>query len=434
MRPTKPTSSPPGAGLARDAEELPVVAAQPDRRLAVAVQAQDDVLVDLADEDHLGHLDGLGVGHAQAADELDRQPQALHVGGDLRAAAVDDDRVQPDVLEQHDVARELLAQRRVLHRRAAVLDDDRLAVELPDVGERLEQRADGVLRRLPHVVYSALIVTYSWLRSEKKTSVSWPSPGRSTTYSTSSRATACASASRVEADARRRARRPARPRSRRRRPAARCRAAPCPTACTIRPQLGSPPCSAVLTSGELATARATRSTPSACAAAHDDAADAPGALAVAHDVQRELAQQRVERLAEAQLVLGLGLDGDAAGARAHEDRGVVGRQLAVDRDAVERALDAHAEQQVGGLGRQRGVGLHEAQHRREGRRDHARALGLRAQAHGPARQVDLERRALLERVGGHDRRGEVGVAVGAQLAARAREPADHGVARRAGRR
>ncbi len=44
------------------------------------------------------------------------------------------------------------------------------------------------------------------------------------------------------------------------------------------------------------------------AAAHDDAADPAGALAVAHDVQRELAQQRVERLAEAQLVLGLGLD------------------------------------------------------------------------------------------------------------------------------
>ena len=53
----------------------------------------------------------LGVGDAQAADELDGQAEALHVGGDLRAAAVDDDRVHADVLEQHDVARELLAQR-----------------------------------------------------------------------------------------------------------------------------------------------------------------------------------------------------------------------------------------------------------------------------------------------------------------------------------
>src|SRR3712207_8230305 len=37
------------------------------RSLPVAVQAQDDVLVDLADEDHLDHLDGLLVGHAQPA-------------------------------------------------------------------------------------------------------------------------------------------------------------------------------------------------------------------------------------------------------------------------------------------------------------------------------------------------------------------------------
>ena len=159
-------------GLARDAEQQAVVAAQPDRGLAVAVQAQDDVLVDLADEDHLGHLDGVGVADAQAADELHRQPEALHVGRDLRAAAVDDDRVDPDVLEQHDVARELLAQRRVLHRRAAVLDDDGAAVELADVGQRLEQRADVAHLGPPHVVYSALIVTYSCPRSEKKTSVS----------------------------------------------------------------------------------------------------------------------------------------------------------------------------------------------------------------------------------------------------------------------
>ena len=85
-----------------------------------------------------------------------------------------------------------------------------------------------------------------------------------------------------------------------------------------------------------------------------------------------MAQQRVERLAEAQLVLGLGRDAHAARARALQDRGVVRRELAVDGDAVERALDADAEQQVGGLGLERGVGLHEAEHRREGRLDHAR--------------------------------------------------------------
>jgi hypothetical protein len=108
----------------------------------VAVEAQDDVLVDLADEDHLRDLDGLGVADAQAADEVDRQAEPLHVRGDLRAAAVDDDGIDPDVLEDHDVARELLAQRGVLHRRPAVLDHHGLAVELADVWQRLEERSD----------------------------------------------------------------------------------------------------------------------------------------------------------------------------------------------------------------------------------------------------------------------------------------------------
>ena len=126
-------SWPLGAGWRLGAEQQPVVAAQPDRRLAVAVDQQHDVLVDLADEHHLRDLDGLRVGHAQAVDELHRQVEPLHVAGDLRAAAVDDHRVHADVLEQHDVARELLLQRGVDHRRAAVLDHDGLAVELADV-------------------------------------------------------------------------------------------------------------------------------------------------------------------------------------------------------------------------------------------------------------------------------------------------------------
>src|SRR3954447_4770982 len=80
-------------------------------------------------------------------------------------------------------------------------------------------------------------------------------------------------------------------------------------------------------------------------AAHDDAADALGALTVAHDHQREAAQDGVEGLAEADLVVGLGLDAHAAGAAALQDRRVVGRELPVDADALERALDADAEQQ-----------------------------------------------------------------------------------------
>ena len=153
----------------------------------------------------------------------------------------------------------------------------------------------------------------------------------------------------------------------------------------MRPQFGSPPCSAALTSGELATARATRSTVASSPPVHVHAADPLRALAVAHDLQREPAQRVVERLPQAQLVLGLRRDDHAARARGHQHRRVVGGELPVDGDAVERALDAHAEQQVGGLGLERRVGLHEAEHGREARLDHPRALGLGADPHGAGR-------------------------------------------------
>ena len=149
--PTKPMSVSPAASCLPTVNRQAVVAAQPDRRLAVAVDAQHDVLVLLADQDHLGHLDGGLVRHAQAVDELDLHPEPLHVAGDVRPAAVHHDRVDPDVLEQHHVAGELLLELRVGHRRAAVLDHHRLAVELADVRQRLEQGGD-----VPHDVYSAL--------------------------------------------------------------------------------------------------------------------------------------------------------------------------------------------------------------------------------------------------------------------------------------
>ena len=79
----------------------------------MTVDQQHDVLVDLADQHHLRDLHGLLVRHPQAVDELDREAQPLHVAGDLGAAAVDDHGVHADVLEQGDVARELLLELRV---------------------------------------------------------------------------------------------------------------------------------------------------------------------------------------------------------------------------------------------------------------------------------------------------------------------------------
>ena len=98
----------------------------------------------------------------------------------------------------------------------------------------------------------------------------------------------------------------------------------------MRPQFGSPPLSAAFTSGEFATAARRALDRDAVAAAHDHPADPGGALAVAHDLERELAQERVERLAEVQLVARLGRDRHAARAAGHQERRVVRRELAVD--------------------------------------------------------------------------------------------------------
>ena len=79
---------------------------------------------------------------------------------------MDDHRVEADVLEQHDIGGERLAQLLLAHRSAAVLDHDGAAVELPDVGKRLEEDLDptpcGLLSAvccLGQVVYSEFSFT-----------------------------------------------------------------------------------------------------------------------------------------------------------------------------------------------------------------------------------------------------------------------------------
>ena len=117
-----------------------------------------------------------------------------------------------------------------------------------------------------------------------------------------------------------------------------------------RPQFGSPPCSGRLHERRAATARAAATTPRgrrgrprarpASRPRRRAPSAAPGAAAGSR------------ALAEAHLVLGLGR---LIISRRRSPSGSRCRcgELAVDGDAVEGAFDADAEQQVGGLGRQR---------------------------------------------------------------------------------
>ena len=165
---------------------------------------------------------------------------------------------------------------------------------------------------------------------------------------------------------------------------------------------------------------------SAPTAAHDHAGDPRGALAVGHHHDRRAgaAARRAPRRSAAR-PRSRGRPATPLAPEAISTAVSLVESSPVDRAAVERALDAHAEQQLGGVGLERRVGLHEAQHRGEVRRDHARALALGGEAHRPGGQPDLEVGALLERVGRLDRLLEVGVALAAQLPARGEDALQH---------
>src|SRR5690606_38885617 len=95
-----------GHGELLGANQLGILAGQADGTAAVAVDQVDDVLVDLATEDHFHYIHGLCVGHAHAVDKVALDAQALEQIADLRAAAMHYHRIDADRLHQHDVAGE----------------------------------------------------------------------------------------------------------------------------------------------------------------------------------------------------------------------------------------------------------------------------------------------------------------------------------------
>ena len=308
-------------------------------------------------------------------------------------------------------------------------------------GQRLEQRGDVAHAALvvAHVVYSALIVTYSWPRSEKKTSVSAPlaAAGRSRTRPRRP-ATACGER-RLVVGAHRAGRADlARPRSRCRAASGAASGSAPPTACAIRPQFGSPPCSAVLTSGELATARADALDRVAVAAAHDDAADPLGALAVARrSAARAGAAARRAPRRSASSSSRLGLDRarrsrrSPSGSRCRSSRAGRRREMRSN-----ERLTRHAEQQVGGLG---GRARRRSGRSRASSRSSAgsspRPCTARSSRTVPPGSSTSQRRALLERVGRLDRGGEVARRRRrAARRARPRSPSARRLGRRAARR
>ena len=125
----------------RDGQQARILARHADRDRLVAglaVDRRDEVAVDLADQHHADDLERLRVGDAKAVLELRLLADAAKHRVDLRPAAVDQHAAHADAAQQQHVLRE----REVgvaVDRRAAELHDDRLAGELADVGQRLDE-------------------------------------------------------------------------------------------------------------------------------------------------------------------------------------------------------------------------------------------------------------------------------------------------------
>src|SRR5262249_22222238 len=133
-----------------DLDQARVLAREADGVRTVPVHHGHDLAVHFSDERHADDVDGLRVGDPPALDELRFLPEPPHEIGDLRSAAVDDDRVHAAEPHQHDMGRKQLGYFRFLHRVTAVLDDDGLARELADVRQRIGED----VRLLPRVLHT----------------------------------------------------------------------------------------------------------------------------------------------------------------------------------------------------------------------------------------------------------------------------------------
>src|SRR5207245_4679375 len=216
-----------------------VLAAHSDRLAAEPVDGAHDVGVHLPGEHHLYDLHRLVVCDAEAVLELGLQAEPLAHRRDLGSTAMYENRLHADVAEQHDVEQRLVPC--LLERISSDLDHDDLAVESLDVRQRLDEDFRSLLDCQCHVVYSALIRTYSSDRSQPQASAL---PSARPSFATIS-ISGCSNARRTAA----RSTSTPEPRSKTTRPPtvrwrrSTASSAPLePRAHTIRPQFGAPPC------------------------------------------------------------------------------------------------------------------------------------------------------------------------------------------------
>ena len=90
-------------------------------------------------QNHLDNIHRLIVRHAEPCLELGCLPDLPKHFRDILSAAMDDDRPESDQLQKRHILDDVSFQILVDHRASAILDDDRRALKMLDVGERFDQ-------------------------------------------------------------------------------------------------------------------------------------------------------------------------------------------------------------------------------------------------------------------------------------------------------
>ncbi len=136
-------------------DQAAVHARDSHRRQADAAADREQVGVDRAVEDHGRDLQGLGVGDAPALDEARLASEGLGELRGLRAAAVDEHDADAHLVEHLHLLDQGARRGLALQGAAAGLQDEGLALEDPDVGDRVLQgrRFGGPLSDVFHLTF-----------------------------------------------------------------------------------------------------------------------------------------------------------------------------------------------------------------------------------------------------------------------------------------
>ena len=127
-------------------EQTAVHAAETDAAAARLFKQGDQILVDLAAQHHLHNVHGLTVGIAQTVDEFAFLADPGQHVIDLRTAAMHDNDLDADQIEQNEVVDDRVLQLVIDHRVAAVLDDNGLTIIFLDIRKSLNQNVGSQLR------------------------------------------------------------------------------------------------------------------------------------------------------------------------------------------------------------------------------------------------------------------------------------------------